>query len=115
MAILTVVRPLRSVEPRERSNDLEPRHRPREQVGELEGGARRLAHGLFGGGEHDGTLDDVGAVQMLAQLLGANIVRRLVWPLVDLPADDLVSARRAGVVALRRPHHPLAVYAVETG
>src|SRR5262249_9807128 len=33
--------------------------------------------------------------------------------LVDLPADNSVGAGRAGVVALRRPHHPFAVGAAE--
>ena len=52
---------------------------------------------------------------MLAQLVGADVVGRVLGSLVDLPADDLVGAWRARVVALRRPHHPLAVAAVEQG
>src|SRR6185436_11089519 len=37
----------------------------------------------------------------------------LLRPLVDLPAYDLVRPWRAHVVALRRPHHPFAVLAIE--
>ena len=100
---------------RGRRDDAELRHRPRQQVGQLEGGARRLAHGLLGGGQDDGLLDDVGPVQVRPQLVGADVVGGVLRPLVDLPADDLVGARRARVVALRRPHHPFAVACRGTG
>ena len=48
-----------------------------------------------------------------SQLLGADVVGDVRRTSVDLPAHDLVGAGRARVVALRRPHHPLAVQAVE--
>jgi hypothetical protein len=68
---------------------------------------------LFGRGEHYRFLDDIGTVEMLAKLISANVVGDLVDSLVDLPANDLIGAGRACVVALRRPHHPLAVGATE--
>jgi hypothetical protein len=52
---------------------------------------------------------------VVSQLIGADVVRDLIRALVNLPADDLVRARRACVVGLRRPHHPLAVDTVEQG
>ena len=54
-----------------------------------------------------------GRFRCVPQLVGADVVGGVLRPLVDLPADDLVGARRARVVALRRPHHPFAVGAVE--
>src|SRR4029453_652408 len=50
---------------------------------------------------------------MLPQLVSSHIVRSVLKALIDLPADDLVRARRAHVVALRGPHHPLAVETAE--
>jgi hypothetical protein len=57
---------------REPSNDLEPRCGPGEQVGEFKGGARRLAHGLFDGGEDDSWRDDIGAVRSLPDRSSRN-------------------------------------------
>ena len=50
------------------------------QVGKLELRAVGRAHGLFGGGELDGLRHDVGPVQMLAELLGGDVIGGFVRP-----------------------------------
>jgi hypothetical protein len=46
---------------------------------------------LDGAAENDGTFDDVGAIELVAQLACGDVLGGLVRPLVDLPADDPVA------------------------
>src|SRR4029453_2772076 len=101
------------IRPTGRRDDAELRHRPGRQVGQLEGVARRPGDRLLRRGKDDGLLHDVRAIEVRAQLIGADIVGRGLGPLVHLPTDDGVGAGRAHVVALRGPHYPFAVDATE--
>jgi hypothetical protein len=56
--------------------------------------------------------EQVGAVELLAELLGADDAVAE-WGVVDLPGDEVLAVGRAGVVALRRPEQSLLAHREE--
>ena len=54
--------------------------------------------------EHE--LDDVGAIEAVAEARGGEEVGRLVPAAIDVPADQILAAGRGHVIAGRRPGDP---------
>src|SRR5437867_3721626 len=57
--------------------------------------------------------EQVGAVELLAELLGANDAIALRRVVLDLPGDQALAVGGTGVVAFRRPEQPLLFHAQE--
>src|SRR5215467_3270809 len=70
--------------------------------------AVRFAYGLLDieGGCLQHALNYIGAIEAIAELRDWVEIRRAVVAVIDMPANQFVTARRGIVVALRRPRDP---------